>query len=415
MPHRDRENPPSESENVVQLAPEGSVSDLYARDRTASPSRVPGRQSAATEPLQERATRAPEALDSLPPGCAAYLPFLASPDDGRPLRLVAHAGQWALFSTTADALYPIIDGIPILLGEPDRSYELEGEVIRAFLSASEAPVRLAATKTMALLESRKGLRSFAWEDEEHWTAEYSKAASETLDDTKWKDRIWQRQPAVDAAAIQDVKVVLDIGCGEGQNSRSLLVEPLPEDCLYIGVDISLAGLRLNRSRCPWKRALFVVCSADRLPFAEQTVDLICYFGILHHIEQKAEGLPAHLKRLRPEGRVILHEAVDRPRILSDRFRQHESAHEERFDVRDLERIIEKDPAIEVRYWEMRHSIFWSFWVRAFGPKAMLRRRSYAALHWVDALCIRILGPLLPWFRGGEVLGALRYAPRDQSQ
>lgn len=341
-----------------------------------------------------------------------HLHLLVSPDDGGPLILVEKDGDQALLSESAGLLYPILDDIPVLLAREDRSYELEFAAVDVFRRAEDGKIKEVAERTIELLEQRKGQKSFAWEDEVHWTKEYAKMAPNEVDDSKWNDRLWQRSPLVESAEVGNIESLVDIGCGEGQNFRNLLKTRIPADCLYIGADISLAGLRLNRKRNAWENAMFIVCSADRLPLKPLSVDLICYFGVLHHTENKAKNFSVHMDLLRPGGKIILHEAIERPCILGDRFRRHQSAHEERFDLRELEEEIGRFPdMLGVRCWKMRHSIFWSGCARLFGSRPFLNPVPFKIMTWIDNACIRILGPILPWFRGGEVLAVL-FRPRE---
>ena len=333
--------------------------------------------------------------------------LLASPDDGSPVILREHNGQQVLVAEGTGLLHPVIDGILILLSREDRCYELEIASVSSVLDSEDPLMAEAARRTLELLESRKGKTSFAWEDEEHWTREYASETADIIDDSKWNDRLWQRSPLVAAAGISGKISLVDVGCGEGQNFRGLLQKRISPDSLYIGADISLAGLRLNRRRNAWSNALFIVCSVDKLPLRPMSVDLICYFGILHHTENKAHNLPAHLNKLKPGGKVILHEAIVRARILGNRFRPHESAHEERFDVRDLQEEIRKHPElVRVTYWQTLMSIFCSASRRVFGSAVLLNPVSFKIITAVDRFCIFMLGPWLPWFRGGEVAAVL---------
>jgi len=314
-----------------------------------------------------------------------------------------------LMAPSTGLLHPVIDDIAILLNREDRSWELEAPVIGSFLAKANPDPELteAGQRTMALLQSRRGLKSFAWEDEEHWTREYAAATDAVEDGTKWNDRIWQRQELLPSADIRGTMTVVDIGCGEGQNFRSLLADRVAHDSLYIAADISLAGLKLNRRKNNRAHALYIVCSADNLPLASSSADLICYFGILHHTKNKEQNLPAHLEILKPGGRIILHEAIERARILSDKFRPHESAHEERFDVRNLRAVIAASPKkVRVRFWKTLGSVAPTAACRIFGSRLMRKKLFFKSLSAVDRACIAILGPVLPWFRGGEVMAVL---------
>jgi len=338
-----------------------------------------------------------------------YTAMLVSPDDGGAVSLHRSGDNWAFLAPGTGLLHPVIDDIAVLLSADDRSFELESAPVQAFLDAGPPPeLEDAARRTLTLLESRRGQTSFAWEDEAYWSEAYRRDASSPPDDSGWNDRVWQRTPLVDAAGVNGTVTIVDIGCGEGQNFRCLLKSRLAPESIYVAVDISLAGLNLARSRNAWTNSLYVLCSADDLPIAPQTADLICYFGLLHHTRNKEKNLSTHLRLLRPGGHIILAEAIERPRILPDRFRTDQSAHEERFDVKDLEARIATPPgALEIVYWKTRLTVFWSGMARVFGTRPMRYRPSNMALSFIDQACIKILGPVIPWFRGAEVLAVLK--------
>ena len=340
--------------------------------------------------------------------------LIVSPDDGSRVILGGHEGQLILLAEGTGLLHPVIDGILILLSREDRSYELESESVSAVLNSGDPNMVDAAMRTMEVLVSRKGKRSFAWEDEEHWTKEYSREISGQMDDSLWNDRLWQRMPLVEAAGVAGKVILADLGCGEGQNFRGLIQKRISPDSLYIGADISFAGLRLNRQRNAWPNALFIVCSVDKLPLQAMSVDFICYFGILHHTENKAHNLPAHLNILKPGGKIILHEGIERARILGDRFRPNESAHEERFDLKDLQEEIKANPElVRVTYWQTFMSIFWTGCRRLFGPAVLLNPVSFKIITVIDKICILVLGPWIPWFRGGEIVALLERPARSK--
>jgi SAM-dependent methyltransferase len=335
--------------------------------------------------------------------------LLVSPDDGTTLTLHQGGGQSVFLAAGTGLLHPVIDNIAVLLSRDDRSCELEAGVLEAFLADDQLSPELsdAARRTLALLESRRGIRSFAWEDEEHWNKEYAATENAAADDTKWNDRIWQHQNSMATAGVRGTMTILDIGCGEGQLFRQLFRQRIAPESLYIGADISLAGLKLNRKLNAWPNALYILCSADSLPLAPSSVDLICYFGVLHHTKNKEKNLPVHLGILKPGGRIILSEAIERARILSDRFRPGESAHEERFDVRDLQTILAASPEkVRVLSWKTRLSVFYSGAARLLGSKLVRTKPIYDFLAAVDHLCIATLGRVLPWFRGAEVMTVL---------
>jgi hypothetical protein len=139
-----------------------------------------------------------------------------------------------------------------------------------------------------------------------------------------------------------------------------------------------------------------------LPIPDHSVDLLCYFGILHHTEEKEKNLLHHQRYLKPDGIVVLSEALERPSIKRNR-NVEKSAHEERIDFDALKRIIEK--YYMVLSGRLQHSVLLT---AAMSFKIVIRSRFlFSVISIVDRGCIKILGSLLPWFRPGEYIAILK--------
>ena len=92
---------------------------------------------------------------------------------------------------------------------------------------------------------------------------------------------------------QCVGRVLDIGCG-----RQPLLGFLPNGCQYIGLDYPDTGA--------WYEAKPTVhADAARLPFADQTFDVVVCLEVLEHLPRPVEALREACRVLKPEGRVII--------------------------------------------------------------------------------------------------------------
>jgi SAM-dependent methyltransferase len=70
---------------------------------------------------------------------------------------------------------------------------------------------------------------------------------------------------------------LDFGCGPGHVIEALS----PLGYRHVGFDVSLQNLRSTRR---WTGAAVVLGDATRMPFADDTFDLVTESGVLHHIE-----------------------------------------------------------------------------------------------------------------------------------
>jgi len=72
------------------------------------------------------------------------------------------------------------------------------------------------------------------------------------------------------------KVVLDLGAGTAD-----LLDALPPDVLTIAVDLNIKHLSYERDR---SRAMRVVADANRLPFRDDSVDVVTSSHFFHHFE-----------------------------------------------------------------------------------------------------------------------------------
>ena len=141
-------------------------------------------------------------------------------------------------------VYPMTEDIPILLPKSARNYDLEFELVndikKHLSNCLTETLAKSVDNTLQLIESFKGHKSWAWEDEEFWNKEYKKETG-AVDQKDWSLRIWQREWLVRQLISRTElrgKTVLDVGCGEGQNFRILLSQHCDDDSLYIATDIS---------------------------------------------------------------------------------------------------------------------------------------------------------------------------------
>ena len=215
------------------------------------------------------------------------------------------------FCEICKLIYPVKEKIFILLSKSARNYTLEYDLVESIkkksLNHPTEQLKQYINNTLSLLDSSKDVKSWEWEDEEFWSKEYKKE-KEIILQKNWNDRIWQREVLVkdllDKTKLNG-KTILDVGCGEGQNFKSLFVDHCDESTLYIASDISLAGLKLNRLRNKHKNSLYVLCSADKLPFHREKIDILCYFGILHHTERKAGTITQDSELMKKNGHILI--------------------------------------------------------------------------------------------------------------
>lgn len=316
------------------------------------------------------------------------------------------------FCDRCQTIYPIREGIPILLAKQARNYKLEYPLIMKIRNKlsnnSFGQLHEYIKITSDLLISRKEVSSWEWEDEEFWSRKYARERI-TKVPKNWNNRIWERECLVKELTSRSSlknKTILDIGCGEGQNFRFLLSKYCNRNSIYIATDVSFEALKLNRSRNRHKNSLYVLCSADyELPFPNNTVDVLCYFGILHHTKNKATNICKDKKLVKRGGYIIVHEAVHRPtpRQLSCLMPKAEkSAHEEHIRKESILAQMTKEKGVEVVFIREKGTPLFTGVMTLFSDILVRNKKLFLVILNLDILIVRTLGRLLPFFRAGEI-------------
>ena len=345
-----------------------------------------------------------------------YTEIVACPDCKEKLQEIGINYQFFGFSCeNCEIIFPIRDGIPILLGKRVRNYYLEHNLIDNIRqeTANHSLGWLAKyiKKTQNLLTDAKNEASWEWEDEEHWGKTYSKESMAVVR-KNWNDRIWQREFLVKHIVVQTSfggKTILDVGCGEGQDFRLLLSRYCDETTLYVATDISLAGLKLNRARNTHKNSLYILCSADSLPVQKEAIDVICYFGILHHTEKKAATIPEDSKLLKRGGYILVHEPLWRPSPLLPSFlkpKTEQSAHEE--TIREHELLAQLgSEELKIIAARRMHTIFYQGMFYLFKNILINNKILFRFISNIDILLVKLVGPVIPFFKAGSTMLVLK--------
>lgn len=320
------------------------------------------------------------------------------------------------FCDSCGIVFPIEDNVPILLPIRARRYDLEYHLIDNIRQEAESHsmrwLTKCTEKMLNLVNLPKNKTSWEWEEEEHWDKIYTKE-SKAVTAKKWNDRIWQREFLVEHLANQTSlkgKIILDVGCGEGQNFILLMRKYCDEATLYVATDISLSGLKLNRSRNPHKNSLYILCSADSLPFQTETIDILCYFGILHHTERKTVIITDDSRLLKKGGYILIHEALSRPSpSLLPGFlkpRDEQSAHEEYIDSGKLATVI-KENNLEILALKNLNTIFYTGMMKLLGNIMVNNKTLFIFVSMLDSVLMKVLGLIIPYFRAGSIMLLLR--------
>jgi SAM-dependent methyltransferase len=111
--------------------------------------------------------------------------------------------------------------------------------------------------------------------------------------------------ARDAVSGIQIRRVLDVGCGAGQELRPFLHNA---GVFGVGIDrspeVGVAGRRLFREHQPGSRVVFVRATAENLPLATSSVDVIVCRLVLPYTDN-ARALAEMARVLRPSGALLL--------------------------------------------------------------------------------------------------------------
>jgi SAM-dependent methyltransferase len=97
--------------------------------------------------------------------------------------------------------------------------------------------------------------------------------------------------------------VLDVSCGNGY----VLAQYARFGADVSGVDLTETALDLSRKRFALAslNGDFRLTDGDRLPFEDETFDVACSMGVLHHIADPRSMIAEMRRVLKPGGRIIL--------------------------------------------------------------------------------------------------------------
>lgn len=112
------------------------------------------------------------------------------------------------------------------------------------------------------------------------------------------------------------RIVLDYGCGNGENTLPLVAR----GARVIGVDVSEDLLRLAQRRLALhgfadRPAVFLAGSAHDLPLPDASVDAVMGIAILHHLDLALAAREVY-RVLKPGGVAVFQEPVRNSRLLA---------------------------------------------------------------------------------------------------
>jgi 2-polyprenyl-6-hydroxyphenyl methylase / 3-demethylubiquinone-9 3-methyltransferase len=96
--------------------------------------------------------------------------------------------------------------------------------------------------------------------------------------------------------------VLDVGCGGGFLSNALAQQGLQ----VTGVDLSTESLDVARSYDTTKSVSYLTADAYKLPFEDQSFEVVTAMDFLEHVEDPARVIKEFSRVLKPNGLFIFH-------------------------------------------------------------------------------------------------------------
>lgn len=345
-----------------------------------------------------------------------YIRVICCPDcNGGVKEIIIKDMLFGFFCEKCKLIHPIKEGIIILLSKNIRNYNLEYGVLQDIeKKLSDKDLKKYVANTLKLVQQSKGSKkSWEWEDEEHWNKMYNKESHSKVEKS-CKHRIWEREffmESIDKNYKLNDKTILDVGCGGGENFRFILSRHCNKNSLYIAADISFEGLKLNRSWNCHDNSWYILTSANNLPFHKNTIDFLCYFGILHHTERKAATISEDCELVKKGGYMLAHEVLYRtpfrsflPKSL--RSSTERSTHEESIVREELYYHIEKANLKIINSKEFL-TLFMGLMIKFFPKLAIERKFLWRFFSSLDILILKAFRRKIVFFKPGEVMILLK--------
>lgn len=194
---------------------------------------------------------------------ADLVSLLRCPDCRSPFAL---ENEWLVCDGEASHRFPVVDGVPVLLG--DAALEEDAQYGRQL---------------------------------EYFDAQFSRYQDYRLD--RWRESYLERLRDVRALGGPGAPLI-DVGVG---GSGYTVIEAAKEGRAAIGCDLSLTGLRVARRFAAGEgvadSTLFVCCSAESLPFASDSFDVALAIAVIEHVPDDQAALSEMARLLRPSGRA----------------------------------------------------------------------------------------------------------------
>jgi len=115
--------------------------------------------------------------------------------------------------------------------------------------------------------------------------------------------LWLRKRRLQQFDFKRRDKILDLGCGDGINAKILWDLGFTH---IIGVDISEFLLRIARKRVP--KVKFIHATAEKLPFKNNTFDIILADSVLYHFINSSKAIKEIARVLKKGGKLFFIES-----------------------------------------------------------------------------------------------------------
>jgi ubiquinone/menaquinone biosynthesis C-methylase UbiE len=115
--------------------------------------------------------------------------------------------------------------------------------------------------------------------------------------------------------------VLDFGAGTG----NLTLKFLKHDCWVIACDVSSKSLEIIKEKNNSKKLKVVTFNGEKLPFPDNSFDIVAVYSVLHHIPNYLYGIGEMIRVIKPGGLIYIdHEANENKWIDNEKLKEYYS-------------------------------------------------------------------------------------------
>lgn len=172
------------------------------------------------------------------------------------------------------------------------------------------------------------------------------------------------------AELAPTDKVLDVACGTGEFEQLILTEHSEQN--MVGVDISEKMLTIAQQKLQaYPNVTLSLASAEHLPFADQSFDVIVSASAFHYFENPAIALAEMKRVLKPNGKImILDWCKDYLlcRICDLILKVTDPAHQQCYTQAELHGFLTASGFDITRAAKVRFGLVWGLMVATASPK-----------------------------------------------